>query len=360
MFVCDVPSDNDDDGDNNAVKIMRPLNSRGRTAQSNCVRRRKAKIGERWRQPLGDIIKLQVQNEQKVKSAQPTPSDDNDISVLSKELAAKHAKVTLIRNRLKEAERQAQSATKRLHCELNERVTCLENDLMEEQLAAKLLRKARATERVLEKVTKEENSQLKATMLQNNHEITALKDKVATIKAKCKTLASDRAHVKWVNDVLMRRLRDHEEEISQLKDTMLDKDHEVTALKEEVATVKGKYETLASDHANVKRDYGHDLAILKSRINQKAEELNDSIAQITQFKVQFSTLTEEKAQLAMKLDDEDQGKECVVCKESRKECVFLPCGHMCVCEGCAASIQGQDRKCPLCRGVSTSIMKIFH
>ena len=331
MFVCDVPSD-----------------SRGRTAQSNCVRRRKAKIGERWRQPLGDISKLQVQNDQKVKSTKRTPSDGDDISVLSKELAANNTKATLIRNRLVEAVRRDQSATKKLHFELNERVTCLENDLVEEQFAAKLLRKARATERVLEKVTKEENSQLKATMLQNDHEITALKEEVATIKAKCKTLASDRAHG------ILVLLRNHEEKISQLKDTML------TALKEEVATVKGKCETLASYHAYVKRDHEHDLAILKSRINQKAEELNDLRAQISQFKVQVSALTEEKDHLAMRLDDEDQGKECVVCKESRKEYVFLPCGHMCVCEGCAASIQGQDRKCPLCRGVSTSIMKIFH
>ena len=102
-------------------------------------------------------------------------------------------------------------------------------------------------------------------------------------------------------------------------------------------------------------------AAIVARLEGSVEELNDSIAQmITQFKVQFSTLTEEKDHLAMKLDDEDQCKECVVCNESRKEYAFLPCGHMCVCEGCAASIQGQDRKCPLCRGVSTSIMKIFH
>jgi chromosome segregation ATPase len=319
---------------------MRPLNSRGRTAH----RRRKAKIGERYRQPLGDISKLQVQTEQKVKSAKPKPSDYNEISILRKELAVIHAKATLIRNIL--------SVTNKLNCELNVRVTtCLKNE------AAKLLCKARATERFLEKVTK---ARLKATILQNDHEITGLKDEVASIKAKCKTLTSDLVHAKWEKCGLMRLLRNHEEEISQLKDTMLDKDHEATALKEEVATVRGKYETLASDHANVKREHEHDLAILKSRINQKAEELNDSIAQITQFKVQFSTLTEEKDQLAMKLDDEDQCKECVVCKESRKGYAFLPCGHMCVCEGCAASIQGQDRKCPLCRGVSTSIMKIFH
>ena len=90
------------------------------------------------------------------------------------------------------------------------------------------------------------------------------------------------------------------------------------------------------------------------RVLDEMASSKSSIAQmITQFEVQFSTLI-------FLLDDEDQCKECVVCKESRKEYAFLPCGHMCVCEGCAALIQGQDRTCPLCRGVSTFIMKIFH
>ena len=64
--------------------------------------------------------------------------------------------------------------------------------------------------------------------------------------------------------------------------------------------------------------------------------------------------------MTTKLDEENQGKECMVCKDSRKEYVFSPCMHMCVCGGCAASIQGQGSKCPLCRNVSTSIKKIFH
>ena len=261
VFVCNVPSD-DDDGDINAVKIT----------QINRGRRRKAKIGNRWRQPLGDISKIQAQNDQKVKTKR-TPSDGDDIRVLSKDLA-NHAKATLIR--LKEAEQRAQSATKKLHCELIKQVTCLESYLVEERLTVKLLGEALSSSKEAD-----------------------------------------------------------------------------TALKEEVATIKGKYETLASDHANVKRDY-------ESRINQKDEELNNSNAQITQFQAQLSTLTEEKDQLAMKLDDEYHCKECVVCQESRKECAFLPCRHLCVCRGCAESIQGRDRTCPLCRGVSTSIMKIFH
>jgi hypothetical protein len=102
MFVCNVPSDD--------VKMT----------QGNRDRRRKAKIGNRWRQPLGDISKIQAQNDQKViQSTKRMPSDGDDIRVLSKDLA-NHAKATLIR--LKEAEQRAQSATKKLHCELFKRV----------------------------------------------------------------------------------------------------------------------------------------------------------------------------------------------------------------------------------------------
>lgn len=333
MFV----DDDDDDGDTTAAaKIVRKGNSRGR---------RRAKIDERWRRrPLGAIGNLQAQNDQEVKSNKRTPSDGSDICALGKELADNHANATLILNRLKEAERQLESTTKKL---------------LLHEIAAKLLRK--------------KNSELKS--------------EVATVKGIYETL-HDLATKKLLlleNDLAsvhanVKRDYEHDKEVlrkeSETKFATLT--NVALSAKEEVVKVLRKYDTLASEYANfvansrekfatveeavtnVKRDYEHDLAILNSRINQKDEELNDSIAQITQFKVQISTLMEEKDQLAMKLDDEDQCKECVVCKESRKEYAFLPCRHMCVCEGCAASIQGKDRKCPLCRGVSTSTTKIFH
>ena len=105
----------------------------------------------------------------------------NDISVLSKEPATNHAEATIIKNNLEEAECRAQSAAEKLHYELNEQVTCLAGNLVVEQLANKLLRKVQAT-------NKDEISQLKATMLQKDHEATALKDKVATIKQNTKLL----------------------------------------------------------------------------------------------------------------------------------------------------------------------------
>jgi chromosome segregation ATPase len=383
---------------------MRPLNSRGQTAQSNYVRRGKAKKDiMRCRQPLGDISKCQARTGKKVKWTKPTRSNGNDISVLSKELATNHAKVAIIKNSLEEAERGAQSTAKKLHCEQNKRLTSLEGNLVAEQLANKLLRKVQAT-------NKDEIFQLKATMLQKDNEATALKDEVATNKAKYETLASDHENIianskntiatlessinqkaveknkiitsfetkisllRYENIVHLNNTKrileeDHKDKskISQLEATMLQKDHKATALKDEVATIEAKYETieakyktLASDHANLLANSKDALATLESSMDQMAEELNDSNAQISHFKVQISTLTKERDQLTTKLDEENQGRECVVCKESRKEYAFSPCMHMCVCEGCAASIRGQDSKCPLCRNVSTSIKKIFH
>ena len=47
---------------------------------------------------------------------------------------------------------------------------------------------------------------------------------------------------------------------------------------------------------------------------------------------------------------------CVVCTEKARDCVFLPCGHVASCMGCAQEIfrrswaNGELPKCPICRG----------
>ncbi|EZA62430.1 hypothetical protein DMN91_003756 [Ooceraea biroi] len=37
---------------------------------------------------------------------------------------------------------------------------------------------------------------------------------------------------------------------------------------------------------------------------------------------------------------------CVVCKTNAREIILLPCGHVCICEDCSASI---NNNCPICR-----------
>ena len=57
-----------------------------------------------------------------------------------------------------------------------------------------------------------------------------------------------------------------------------------------------------------------------------------------------------RSQQAHGVDDAREEGLCVVCIETRADTVFL-CGHMCVCELCAAGLQA----CPICRRRSRPI-----
>mgnify|MGYP006085726185 CR=1 FL=1 len=58
--------------------------------------------------------------------------------------------------------------------------------------------------------------------------------------------------------------------------------------------------------------------------------------------------------------DTAQEKKCCICFENEKNMAYPKCGHCCICSDCAeAQILKQDYKCPLCRKVSESIIKIY-
>jgi len=53
-------------------------------------------------------------------------------------------------------------------------------------------------------------------------------------------------------------------------------------------------------------------------------------------------------------------EECVICMSEKKTNLFVPCGHRCVCENCAQIIiDGTDAKCPICRAVPSTHVKMF-
>jgi len=52
-------------------------------------------------------------------------------------------------------------------------------------------------------------------------------------------------------------------------------------------------------------------------------------------------------------------KECAICLTSRIDTVVLPCKHMCLCFECAQNLRNKsNNKCPLCRNVVESFMKL--
>uniref|UniRef100_A0A5B7B6T9 RING-type E3 ubiquitin transferase n=1 Tax=Davidia involucrata TaxID=16924 RepID=A0A5B7B6T9_DAVIN len=57
-------------------------------------------------------------------------------------------------------------------------------------------------------------------------------------------------------------------------------------------------------------------------------------------------------------NDNDAGKECVICMTEPKDTAVLPCRHMCMCSECAKALRLQSNKCPICRQSIEELIEI--
>ncbi|KAI4367859.1 hypothetical protein MLD38_016482 [Melastoma candidum] len=57
-------------------------------------------------------------------------------------------------------------------------------------------------------------------------------------------------------------------------------------------------------------------------------------------------------------EDNDPGKECVICMTEPKDTAVLPCRHMCMCSECAKELKLQSNKCPICRQPIQELIEI--
>ena len=51
-------------------------------------------------------------------------------------------------------------------------------------------------------------------------------------------------------------------------------------------------------------------------------------------------------------------KTCVVCMDAKIDTVCVPCGHLCLCQGCAPLIDNQGN-CPYCRQIITKTIRTY-
>ncbi|TKY62155.1 E3 ubiquitin-protein ligase LOG2 [Spatholobus suberectus] len=58
------------------------------------------------------------------------------------------------------------------------------------------------------------------------------------------------------------------------------------------------------------------------------------------------------------LDENDQGKECVICLSEPRDTIVHPCRHMCMCSGCAKVLRFQTNRCPICRQPVERLLEI--
>ncbi len=56
--------------------------------------------------------------------------------------------------------------------------------------------------------------------------------------------------------------------------------------------------------------------------------------------------------------EEEEASLCVVCQDAKKVVALIPCGHVCLCEGCEHDLQ--KRRCPMCNKDYTNKFKVFY
>eukprot|EP01084_Bolivina_argentea_P150664 263082_1 len=96
--------------------------------------------------------------------------------------------------------------------------------------------------------------------------------------------------------------------------------------------------------------------------NNKIEKRND-IVNVNNSNKNMDSKSEVKKQMSEGIDVDNKDKnneieiedECVVCMDKKKEYLCVPCGHLCVCVDCKDSV----KQCPMCRKVSTTVIKLF-
>jgi hypothetical protein len=55
--------------------------------------------------------------------------------------------------------------------------------------------------------------------------------------------------------------------------------------------------------------------------------------------------------------DDDDSTICVICMDNEREIALTPCGHRCLCPGCAERLE--KPRCPICQAEVVSKIKIF-
>lgn len=78
----------------------------------------------------------------------------------------------------------------------------------------------------------------------------------------------------------------------------------------------------------------------------------------------ISHVNEEEKQAVLDIIGEDsldvnEDELCVVCMDSVKNAVFIPCGHVATCFGCSSDILSSSKICPICSVTVSSVHQIY-
>ena len=89
------------------------------------------------------------------------------------------------------------------------------------------------------------------------------------------------------------------------------------------------------------------------------KELECLSLQVSMISQNFLAEVERRKEMEIKkLQEENEGLLCSICRDKKRNCVLLPCKHNCCCTPCAESLP-LPRKCPICRSDIETIITVF-
>lgn len=104
------------------------------------------------------------------------------------------------------------------------------------------------------------------------------------------------------------------------------------------------------------QDMGVTTSEIQSSLNPTTHSFKRSpFAQFAYSPQNESTLAG-KQQIGLASSESDESL-CVICEDSKKQVVLLPCKHMCLCKSCADF--DKIKECPMCRATVESSMAVF-
>ena len=133
-----------------------------------------------------------------------------------------------------------------------------------------------------------------------------------------------------------------EEELEEIENSRINTQMENEELHDENKELTTRLKDLQETEVTVARD--------------KAERLDQLKTVMLAGTKQFKALTDMISTMSV-LTGAEELKEglCVACKDQKSSVVFVPCGHICVCEDCSRMCE----VCPYCRSSYADIVKVY-
>jgi hypothetical protein len=101
-----------------------------------------------------------------------------------------------------------------------------------------------------------------------------------------------------------------------------------------------------------------EMAALALRMEEETLRLQADALRMQQVQAQLGCSVVPPAAPAPHSDAEEM--QCVVCFDAPKDHLIVPCGHQCVCAGCAEQLTNtRTPTCPVCRGPIRETVKVF-